>query len=141
MKKISLIAALALGGLLACCTMATAQDAKSDSSTNSPAKGSDSAPKKGKRGMLSVEQRMERMTDELSLTDEQKPKIKAVLEDSDKQFKGLADLSPEERRPKVQSIREDEGKKIKEILTPDQWEKYQTMMQSMGKKKRKQSSE
>ncbi len=130
MKKLSLVAALVLGGLLACCTLASAQD------TNSP----DSTPKKGgKRGMPTVEQRMERMSTELSLTDDQKPKVKAVLEDFGKQYAGLRDVPQDERRAKMQSIREDEGKKLKEILTPDQWEKYQKMMQDMGKKKKKSS--
>ena len=77
--------------------MAKAQD------TNSP----DSTPKKGKRGMMSVEQRMERMSTDLSLTDDQKPKVKAVLEESAKQMAGLRDLAQDERRPKMQSIRED----------------------------------
>ena len=70
MSKLSLIAAMALGGLVACSTLVTAQDASS-------------APEKkdGKRGM-SPEQMMERYTEQLSLTDEQKPKFKAVLEDT-----------------------------------------------------------
>ena len=50
MSKLSLIAAMALGGLVACSTLATAQD-----STTAP-------DKKKKRG-FTVEQQMERMTD------------------------------------------------------------------------------
>jgi Spy/CpxP family protein refolding chaperone len=134
MKKLSLIAVLTLGSLLACCSLANAQT----SSTNSP----DSTPKKGKRGaMFSPEARLDRMSTELSLTDDQKPKVKAVLEDTGKQMQGLRDLEPDERRSKMQSVREDESKKLKDILTPDQYEKYQKMMQDMGKKKKKQSSE
>src|SRR5262245_5658548 len=102
MKKISLLAALMLGGLLACCTVAKAQD------TNSP----DSSAKKGKRGaMFSPEQRLEKMSTDLSLTDDQKPKVKAVIEDTGKQMQGLRDLPQDERRDKMQSIRETEGKK------------------------------
>jgi len=67
MSRLSLIAAMALGGLLACSTLVTAQD-----STNAPAR-------RGKGG-FSVEQRLERMTTQLDLTDAQKPKVKAVLE-------------------------------------------------------------
>ena len=129
MKKISLIAALVLGGLVACCTLAHAQD------TNSP----DSSPKKekgGKRGFMSPEQRLEMMSTELSLTDAQKPKVKDVLEDTSKQMR---DIPQDERREKGPAIREAGDKKLKEILTPDQWEKYQKMMQSMGKKKKKSS--
>ena len=49
MKKLSLIAALALGGLLACSTIAMAQDA----SANKDGK------KGGKGGRMSIEQQME----------------------------------------------------------------------------------
>ena len=77
MKKLSLIAALAIGGLVACSTLATAQD----STNNVPKKG-------GKRGMPTVEQQMERMTTALDLTDAEKPKVKAVLEDSSQEDEG-----------------------------------------------------
>jgi periplasmic protein CpxP/Spy len=125
MKKLSLIAALALGGLLACTTLARAQDT--------------TTPKKGGKNRMSVEQRMERMTTELSLTDEQKPKVKAVLEESGKQFQGLRDLPQDERRTKMQTIREEELTKLNKIFTADQKEKYAKMMEEMkqkgGKKK------
>ena len=58
---------MALGGLVVCSTLATAQD-----STNAPDK------KGGKRGM-SVDQMMDRYSEQLSLTDEQKPKVKTVI--------------------------------------------------------------
>jgi len=131
MKKLSLIAALALGGLLACCTLATAQETNKDTTA-----------KKGKRGMMTVEQRLDRMSTELELKDDQKPKVKAVLEDTGKQMQALRDLPQDERRTKMQSIREDENKKLKDILTPDQYEKYQKMMAEMrGKKGEKKKSE
>lgn len=120
MKKASLIAALALGGLMACSTLATAQD-----STNSPAKQG------GKKG-FSVEQRLERMTTTLSLTDEQKPKVKAVLEDTAKKMK---DVAPEDRQTKGREIRDEENTKMKAILTDEQYTKYQAMGRG-GKKKK-----
>jgi Spy/CpxP family protein refolding chaperone len=131
MKKLSLIAALALGGLLACCTLATAQDANKDAT-----------PKK-KRG-FSVEQQMERMTTELSLTDEQKPKVKAVLEDASKKRQEIfsdSSLDRQQQREKMQPIMEEQNKKMKEILTSDQYDKYEKMMQDMRKKGQKKKSE
>ena len=84
MSKLSLMAALALGGLMACSTLVTAQDAPKD------------APKGGKKG-FTVEQQMERMTDQLTLTDEQKPKVKAVLEETSKKMQPIrADSSASE---------------------------------------------
>ncbi len=120
MKKLSLIVAVALGSLVAC-SLATAQEAGKD------------AAKKGKRG-FSPEQRLERMTTQLNLTDEQKPKVKAVLEEFGKKYQGLADLPQEERRTKGREIRQEETKKLKEILTADQFRKYEETARGMGKK-------
>jgi periplasmic protein CpxP/Spy len=124
MKKLSLIAALVLGGLVAFSTVAMAQDANKD------------AKKSGKRGMPTVEQQMERLTKALSLTDEQKPKVEALLKDTQKKYQELA---PEDRREKGRAIREEQNKKMKEILTPEQMEKYTKLQEEMkkgGKKKK-----
>ena len=125
MKKLSLVAALALGGLIACSTLATAQD-----STNN-------VPKKGKRGFPTVEQQMERMTTTLTLTDEQKPKVKAVLEDQQKKMTELrSETDQDVRRTKMQELRKETETKMKGILTDDQFKKYQEMPQRGGKKKK-----
>ncbi len=123
MKKLSLIAALALGGLLAFSTIAMAQDT-----------GAKKDAKKGGKNRFSAEQRLERMNADLKLTDEQKPKVKAVLEETSKGMQGLRDVPQDERRQKMQTIRETETKKLKEILTPDQMEKYKKAQDEMKKK-------
>lgn len=117
MKKLSLIVAVALGSLMAC-NLATAQEA-----------GKDAAKKGGKKG-YSVEQRMERMTTQLNLTDEQKPKVKAVLEETNKK---MQDVAPEDRRTKGRELRAEETKKLKAILTDEQFKKYEENMQRGGK--------
>ena len=115
MNRISLIAALALGGLVACSTLATAQDAPKD------------AKKSGKHGPT-----IEQLTKQLSLTDEQQPKVKAVLDDTAKQ---MQDLTREDRQgEKGQAIRKEQNKKMKEILTDEQFKKYREMNQRKGKK-------
>ena len=134
MKKLSLVAALALGGLIACCTLATAQD-----STNS-------VPKKGKRGFQTVEQQMQRYTDQLTLTDEQKPKVKAVLEEMSKKRQEIfsdSSLDQAARREKMQPITDEQNKKMKAILTDDQYTKYLEMNQrgKKGGKKAEKKSE
>jgi Spy/CpxP family protein refolding chaperone len=123
MKKLILVAALALGGLLACSTISMAQDdaAKKDAT-------------KGGKNRFSVDQQMERLTTALTLTDDQKPKVKAVLEESSKAMQGLRDLPQDERRTKMQSIRDEQTKKINAILTPEQQEKYTKMQDEMKKK-------
>jgi len=132
LSKISLIAALTLGGLVACSTMVRAADA-------------DTGKGKGKGGgRMSVEQQMEKLTTELSLTDAQKPKVKEVLEESSKKRQELfADTAtaPEDRRSKMREITDAQEKKMKEILKPDQFEKYQKWVEEQranrgGKKKK-----
>jgi periplasmic protein CpxP/Spy len=123
MSKLSLIAALALGGLMACSNLVTAQDApKAD------------AKKGGKKG-FSIEQQMERLTTELTLTTEQQPKVKALLEDQQKKGQELRNETDQEaRRTKMQDLRKETEKKMKGILNDEQFKKYQDMMQRRGKK-------
>jgi Spy/CpxP family protein refolding chaperone len=125
MSKLSLIAALALGGLMACSTLVTAQDAP-------PADA-----KKGGRKQFTPEQQLDRMTTQLTLTDEQKPKVKTVLEDTSKKMREIrsdTSLDQQARREKMQPIMEEQNKKMKGILTDDQYKKYQEMNQRRGKK-------
>ncbi len=105
------MAALALGGLLACTMPALAQDSGQG--------------KKG--GRMNIEQQMERLTTELKLTDEQKPKVKAVLEERNKKMQELSGVPREERRDKMRPIMEETNKKLEKILTPDQFKKYQEL--------------
>jgi len=112
-KQLGVVAALVLG-LVAWTNVANAQE----------------KDKGGKRGMPSVQERLDKMTEELKLTDEQKPKVKVVLEESDKKRQELfADTSVprDQRREKMQAITEQQDKKLKEILKPDQYEKYEKM--------------
>jgi Spy/CpxP family protein refolding chaperone len=116
MTKVSLIAALALGGLLAGATVSFAQD----NGTNNP-------PHRGRPGMMGIDQRVEHMAKQLNLTDAQKPKVKAILEASEKKMQELhadTSLSQEDRRTKMRAIMEDQHKDIKAILTPEQAEKF-----------------
>lgn len=128
MRKLSLIAALALGGLMACSTLATAQTAPD--TTTPPAK-------KGGKNRPTVEQQMQKMTDTFSPTDEQKPKIKALLEATSKAMQEMrknTDLDQQARREKMQSIMDKQKTAMKAILTPDQNTKYLEMNRRGGKK-------
>ena len=124
-NRLSLVAGLALAGLLCLTTAARAQDDNKES-------------KKGKRQMPTVEEQMARFDKELSLTDDQKPKVKKVLEDSDKKRKELFESGgSEEVRPKMRVIGEEQDKKLKEILTADQYKTYEEKLRFRpgGKKK------
>src|SRR5215813_3296743 len=112
-NKFGLIATMALGVLLACGTAVMAQD-------NKEGKG-------GKRGRMSAEERLQQYTDALKLTDDQKPKVKAALEDTQTKMQEAQSAPQEERQAKRQTIMADEGKKMKEILTAEQYTKYEEM--------------
>ena len=112
-NRLGLMAAMALGSLVVFANVASAQDAKES--------------KGGKRSMPSVQERMDRLNDELKLTDDQKPKVKAVLEETDKKRQELRDLPQDERREKARGLMEDQNKKMKDILTADQYAKYEKM--------------
>ncbi len=125
MNKLNIIAAMVIGGLVACATVATAQETGK------------SEKKEGKRGFPTVEQQMERLSTQLNLTDEQKPKVKAVLEEEHKKMQELrsdTSLDRDARREKMQTIRKDTTAKMKGVLTEDQFKKYEEMAQRMGKK-------
>jgi Spy/CpxP family protein refolding chaperone len=74
----------------------------------------------------------DRIAEQLKLTDDQKPKVKAILEDQRKKMGELrqdTSLSQEDRRAKMQTIRENTATQMKAILTPDQFDQWQKINQ------------
>jgi len=121
-NKFRLIATMAVGALLACGTAVMAQD-------NKEGKG-------GKRGMMSAEERFKQLDEALKLTDAQKPKVKAALEDTQTKMQEARNAPQDERRDKMRTIMGDQAKKMKEILTPEQYTKYEEMRPARGGKKK-----
>ena len=121
-NKFMLAATMALGVLLACGTAAMAQD-------NKEGKG-------GKRGMMSAEERFKQLDEALKFTDDQKPKVKAALEDTQTKMQEARNAPQDERRDKMRTIMADQDKKMKEILTAEQYTKYEEMRPARGGKKK-----
>jgi periplasmic protein CpxP/Spy len=124
MKSTKMIAMLAVGGLLALAPALLAQN----STNNPPAGGPPGGGMKGGRYMITVEQ----LTTNLSLTADQIPKVKAVLDDMRQKMTDLradTSLSQEDRSTQRQAIRAGATAQMKDILTPDQFTKYQTLTQ------------
>jgi Spy/CpxP family protein refolding chaperone len=107
-----------------------AQETKPPAAATPPAQGQ--APAGGQRGG-SVENRLMQLSEQLKLTEEQKPKVKAVLE---AQFKKMQAVPQEERRAKVPAIREEANKQLKEILTPEQFKQYEEIQQQQRAQRR-----
>ncbi len=125
MQKASLIAALAAGALLATSPALRAAETNAPAATP-PAAGRQGGPR------MSVDDRLARLTEQLTLTDEQKPKVKVLLEAQNKQMAEFRDLPQEDRRAKMQAAREEMTKKMKEILTAEQFKKYEALPQGRG---------
>jgi Spy/CpxP family protein refolding chaperone len=75
-------------------------------------------------GRFTTEERLKRLTEQLTLTQEQQDKIKKIFEDGRTQFEGLRDLQPEERREKMRELMKGQNDKIAEVLTAEQKEKF-----------------
>jgi len=119
-NRFSFVAATALGGLLTLSSISQAQD------TNATHRAQRKAP--------TVQQRVDRMSAELNLNEEQKTKVTALLEKQGKERRELfADnsLPREERRDKMRALMQHENKELKAILTPEQFEKLKTLREEM----------
>ena len=113
------LAIIAVAGALALSPSSRAQ-------TNTPPAGGRNARGRG------AEQQLGQLSEQLKLTDEQKTKVKTVLADERKKAQELRSdttLSQQDLRAKRQAIMQDTGKKMKEILTADQFKKYEEWRQ------------
>lgn len=119
-SKISLIAALATGALIALAPTLRAAD---------KAQRPEGAPPRGPR-VEAVKERLTKMAEELKLTDEQKTKVEAALKAQVESMRGLKDATPEERREKGQAARAEFQKALKGILTPEQFAKFEQMREA-----------
>ena len=82
-----------------------------------------------------VERRLEKLSQQLTLTDEQKQKIRPVLKhevERIKEVRGNTSLSQEEARRRIQTIRINTYLHIREFLTPAQKKQWQEDRQQRG---------
>src|SRR5262245_53405611 len=109
-NKLAIVAA-AVAGLIACGSIVRAQDAKEGNKDSKDAPGRPPNREGGPRGGGDfTKQRLERMTAELKLTDEQKPKVEAALKETGDKMRKLredSNLSQEDRREKMKGIMEE----------------------------------
>lgn len=95
--------------------------------TNKPA-GEAQPPRRG--GMMTVES----IDKAVTLTDEQKPKVKAALEKFDKARQEARQADQSERRTKMQAAMQDFTGEMKGILTPEQYTKFEASMPRGGRR-------
>jgi Spy/CpxP family protein refolding chaperone len=73
------------------------------------------------------EDRFAQMSARLQLTAEQKTKMQQVLADTREQLRALR----KESEPRVSEIRKQTDQRLQQILTPDQWQRFQQMRDEM----------
>ena len=133
-NKLTLLAVL-LGSLLGVLPASRAADADPKPADKTEPAGGSGAKARPARG-----ERLQGLAEQLKLTDEQKEKIKPILQDERKKVRELRenkDLARQDRVAKLKEIREDIRAKVKPILTPEQLEKW-NKLRSEGPGRRKQ---
>jgi Spy/CpxP family protein refolding chaperone len=85
-------------------------------------------------GPMTPERQLERLSENLNLTDDQKQQIKPILEDRQKQAEQLhsdTSMSMDDKRAKMRSLSEESNNKIRAILNDDQKQKFDKMQERM----------
>ena len=88
---------------------------------------------------MDVGERVETLSKQLNLTDDQKPKVRALFEDQQKQGQELrqdTSLSREDRMEKMRAINQSTRKQIEKILTADQKKKWNEIMKENRERRR-----
>ena len=124
MHKVSLWAALAAGVLLAISPTVRAADKPERPERPERREG---GPRQGQRGDL-----LKRLAEELNLTAEQKTQLQEALKAQRENRPDLKDATPEERREAMKEAREKREAKLKEILTPEQYAKWEKIRDERG---------
>src|SRR5690349_14128722 len=71
--------------------------------------------------------RFEQMARRLNLNDDQKTKVQQIFNDTREQVRALR----RESEPKFDEIRRQADTRLQEVLTPEQWQQFQTERQQM----------
>lgn len=80
--------------------------------------------------MMSPDQRLQHMTRQLDLNDDQQQKIKPMLEQEQQQLQALhqdTSMSRQDRMSKMMQIRQSTNDEINKVLSADQQKKFQEM--------------
>ncbi|HOP39484.1 MAG TPA: hypothetical protein PLI53_00420, partial [Geobacteraceae bacterium] len=127
--------AIAAATILAVCAGTTWTVAAETSPAQAPARGK--APCRWTDGKaMNADYHLAKMTERFKLSDEQKTKIKPILDENYKQQQAVrADqkLTRDQRRAKMQELRTQLHEKIKPILTPEQYKLAAERWSAAGK--------
>jgi hypothetical protein len=71
--------------------------------------------------------RFEQMSERLNLNADQKTKVQQILGDTREQLRALR----RESEPRVNEIRQQADERLKQVMTEDQWQQFQSMRNDM----------
>jgi len=117
------ISKISMAIIAATAVLAVSPTVRAQTDTNKPP-GEAQPPRGGGRGAAVT---IEAIDKAVTLTEAEKPKVKAALEDYTKAMTAARDADQSERRTKMTDARDALNKKMKEILTPEQYTKFEAM--------------
>lgn len=112
----------------------TQAKAQSEPAQGDQAQSGHMAGHMGHPGPMNPERQLQRLSEGLNLTDDQKQQIKPILEDRQKQMEQLhadSSTSMDDRRAKMHSLMEDSNNRIRAVLNDDQKQKFDKMQERM----------
>ena len=134
------ILSIATSGIIAfalgCGVAAAQQDAPPAGQAAQPQGGQMGRGGRMGGGNMSPDVMLQRMSERLNLTDDQKSQIKPLLEDRQKQVESLradTSLSEDDRRAKMHTIMQDFHSKVSAVLTDEQKQKFEQMGPGRGR--------
>ena len=75
--------------------------------------------------------RIEQLSERLNLTADQKTKVKEIFSDTREQLRALR----RESEPRVTEIRRQADERMQQVLTPEQWQQFQTVQGEMRERR------
>ena len=83
----------------------------------------------GGMGRMTSDQRVERLDTAVTLTADQKTKVKAIYDADQKKMEDMRSAQDPDMMTKMQAMRADENKQIRALLTPEQQTKFDAIPQ------------
>jgi len=123
-NKINTVAILALGGVMAFCTVTNAADEPKPA-----APAAEKTTKVAAPPALDIS----KLEAEVGLTEEQKTKVAALLAEMKEKRSAVrkdASLSPEDQKAKTKAVNDEVYGKIKAVMTPEQYVKWEKLQQA-----------
>ncbi len=119
LKLVSLTCALVVA--MACWTLAQTYGTETQEHSQGQMAGHEQMRAK------SAQERLDWLSQQLNLTDDQKAKLLPILQSQDQQFKAVHDnssLTQEQRRDQIRQIQQSTQPQIQSVLTPEQRQKF-----------------